>query len=166
MMPAMVAWVLAVGALASNPASAAAPAAPTLCECAARKRCWSLVLNAFGQISGAAKTEVEGSAPGQFFPEARANALRRAGKDGHFLRVTCGPQRALCTGYRDALEKRLAVSSLLRSLPLHPPEKELFDSKTWEITPLGDKILDEALRCRPQLWSELAPILLASPAFF
>lgn len=103
------------------------------------------------------KEELEGALPGRFVAGAQAWALREADKDGHFLRVECGA-RASCGSVRDLLEKRLAEASLAQSVS-REPEKKLFDAKTWQLTAKGKKIVEDAKRCRPSLWTELAPIL-------
>lgn len=75
------------------------------------------------------------------------------------MRVTCGAKAAPCRQYRDSLERRLAVSVFLQCLPQSVPKSELFDPRTWAIKPQGEAVLKEAIRCRPGLWSELAPVL-------
>ena len=90
--------------------------------------------------------------------EWNAKATALPAKDGHFLRVGCGPKKVPCGSVRDLLEKRLAEASLAQSVS-REPENELFDPKTWALTGKGETAVEDAKRCRPGLWKELAPAL-------
>lgn len=157
------ALVLAAQVAAAAEAPPAAPPLPppgmTPCECVKdAKRCWPLAKQAFAIIIALKKTEVEGALPGRFVAGTQAWALHEPEKDGHFLRVTCGSDKVPCASVRDLLERRLAESSLVQSVS-REPEKKLFNAKTWELTAKGKTVFEDAKRCRPGLWSELAPVL-------
>lgn len=158
----LLAGLLAAGGASAADAPPGAPPQPppglTPCECVRdAKRCWPLAKQAFGIIVTLKKTEVESALPGRFIAGTRAWALREADKDGHFLRVECG-EKVSCASVRDLLEKRLAESALAQSVS-REPEKKLFNPKTWELAPKGRTVVQDAKRCRPGLWTELAPIL-------
>lgn len=135
------------------------PPGMTPCECVKdARRCWPLAQQAFAIIVSLKKTEIEGALPGRFIPGTQAWALREPEKDGHFLRVTCGSDKVPCASVRDLLEQRLAESSLAQSVS-REPEKKLFNVKTWELTAKGKSVVQDAKRCRPGLWTQLAPVL-------
>ncbi len=147
--------------LAASPENGGPPALG-ICECVKDSRCWGLTKTFFAQVVDVKKKEVEGALPGRYFPRTETWALYSADKDGHFLRVTCGPARAPCASYRDQLEWRLVASALLKVLPHRAVDDRLFHPVTWIITAEGEAALSEAKRCRPGLWSDLAPALTAS----
>ncbi|HXT00030.1 MAG TPA: hypothetical protein VN915_05110 [Elusimicrobiota bacterium] len=152
-------------AAAGEAAAASAPGAPppgmTPCEVVSDERVWKAAKIAFGIIVSIKKTDVEGALPGRFVPGTRTWALRRPEQAGHFLRVECGADKVSCASVRDLLERRLAESSLVQAVS-REPEKMLFDPKTWALTAKGGAVLEDAKRCRPGLWTELAPTLTGS----
>ena len=152
---------LAVSAAAADAPPPAPPLPPpgmTPCECVKdARRCWPLAKQAFAIHVSLKMTEIEGALPGRFIPGAQAWALEKPEKDGHFLRVTCG-DKVPCGSVRDLLERRLAESALVQSVS-RLPEQKLFEPKTWELSAKGKAVVEDAKRCRPGLWTELAPIL-------
>ena len=165
---ALPACVLAAATAAAAGAPPPAPPLPppgmTPCECVKdARRCWPLAKQAFAIHVSLKKTEVEGALPGRFVAGAQAWALREPDKDGHFLRVECGA-KVPCASVRDLLEKRLAESALVQSVS-REPEKKLFSPKTWELTAKGKTVVEDAKRCRPGLWTELAPALTSGSLF-
>lgn len=138
-------------AVAAKPVSTAAPAKESPCECAAKKKCWKNVMSFFRLNAQTSKDEIEKALPNRFFPDTLAWSLAHPDKDGHFLRVQCGDRRKACDEQTFELEKRLIISSLLKTLG----EKH-FDPETWVIDAKGYEIFDKLKQCRPGLLRELA----------
>jgi hypothetical protein len=130
------------------------------CACAAKKRCWGVVMMVYQKKVGLSKEEVEKGLPNRFFPATITFALRRPTEDGHFLTVECGSGRIPCTDKREELERRLIMSSFLGSLPLNLPEGTLYDPLTWRISERGEKAFAEVKSCRKGLLPELAAVAL------
>jgi hypothetical protein len=154
-------FILAARGAAAAPAAPAAEGPPprmSVCECVTNRICWGVAKTAFALIVSTKKREVEGALPGRFFPGTQTATLHRPDKNGHFLRVTRGSDRVSFESARDLLEQRLAFSSLVQSVSPEP-ESALFSPTTWALTGAGDAAQQEAKRCRPGLWSELAPTL-------
>ena len=157
-------------ALLVRPASVRAEegiAAPTAremspCACAAKKRCWSLVMTADAKMVGLREQEIEGALPNRFFPATLTFVLHRPTEDGHFLIVKCGSARRACTDKRDVLEERVIKSGLLASLPIDQTEGKLFDPATFKLTAAGEKTFDSVKQCRKALLEELAAVVLGS----
>lgn len=151
-------------ALAARARSAPAPSlsGESPCACAAKRRCWSLVMTAYEKKVGLCREEVDGGLPNRFFPASVTFALRRPTEDGHFLTVECGSGRVPCTDKREELERRLIMASFLGSLPLNLPEGTLYDPVTWRISERGEKTFAEVRRCRPDLLPELAAVVLGA----
>jgi hypothetical protein len=141
------------------PEPADTPAGMSVCECVTNKICWGVVQKAFAMNAAVKKTEVEGALPGRFFLGTQTATLAHADKHGHFLRVTCGDAHVPCPSFRDLLEARLAVSTLVQSVS-RVPEDTLFSPTTWALTGAGEAVQQEAKRCRPGIWSELVPVLV------
>jgi len=140
------------------------PAGMTPCQVVTNKRFWKLAKIAFGMIVTVKKSDIEGALPGRFFPGTLPEALLHPGKDGHFLAIKCGAAKVPCSGVRDLLEERFAESTLAQSVS-REPENHLFDAKTWELTAEGKTVVEDAKRCRPGIWSELAPFLTGGGAW-
>jgi hypothetical protein len=162
MLSSMITKAAAVLLLASVLAAPGAAESP--CACAAKKRCWNLVISAYRRKTILSEEEVEKSLPNRFFPGTHTFALRRPTEDGHFLAVECGAARIPCTDKREELERRLIVSGLLASLPLSLPEGTLYDPATWKISVRGEKTFSEVKSCRKGLIRELAAVVLGAGA--
>lgn len=159
--------LLLASVLGTAPARAEEPderpaAAP--CACAAKKRCWNVVMMVYAKKAGLSKEEVEKGLPNRFFPATVTFALRRPTEDGHFLTVECGSGRLPCTDKREELERRLIMASFLGSLPLSLPEGTLYDPLTWRISERGEKTFAEVKSCRKGLLPELAAVVLGAGA--
>jgi hypothetical protein len=161
MRPFLAAAALAA-ALAAPPARAVGPAtgpdAP--CACAAKKRCWNLVMIGYERRIRLSEEEVEKGLPNRFFPRTLTFVLRRPTEDGHFLNVECGSKRLPCTTEREQLERRLIVSSFLGSVLPSTAEGALFDPMTWRISDAGERAFAEVKSCRKGLVAELAAVVL------
>jgi len=132
------------------------------CACAAKKRCWGVVMMVYQKKVGLSKEEVEKGLPNRFFPATVTFALRRPTEDGHFLTVECGSGRLPCTDKREELERRLIMASFLGSLPLNLPDGTLYDPLTWRISERGEKTFAEVKSCRKGLLPELAAVVLGA----
>lgn len=157
----MKAAALAALLLVGVRAGAETPSArETPCACAAKKRCWNLVMTGFARRVALSEEEVEKGLPNRFFPRTVTFVMRRPSEDGHFLIVECGPRRVPCAAERGELERRMIMVDILASLPLFVPEDTLFDPVTWVVSERGEKEYAELKTCRKGLSAELAAVVL------
>lgn len=123
---------------------------------------WNLVSAGFMELFKLRNREIESAEPGRFFPGAVAFALGRIDDTGHYLMLNCG-SAGDCGGKRDMLEDRLVYSTFLQAIRTPKAAKDqLYDQRTWALTPLGDQYMEKLLKRHPDLPKRLARLVAAS----
>lgn len=123
---------------------------------------WSVVSTGFMEVFKARNTEIEAAEPNRFFPGAVAFALGRIDDGGHFLMLNCGSADS-CGSKRDALEDRVVFATLLDVVRTPKVTKDqLYNGRTWELSPLGDRYIKILLKRHPDLPRRLGRLVVAS----
>lgn len=123
---------------------------------------WKLVSTGFMELFKLRNREIESAEPGRFFPGAVAFALGRIDDTGHYLMLNCG-SAGDCGGKRDMLEDRLVYSTFLQAIRTPKAAKDqLYDQRTWALTPLGNQYMEKLLKRHPDLPKRLARLVAAS----
>ena len=123
---------------------------------AADEREWKIVEYGFNNIFRALQREVESAPSGRFMPKASFWVREKA--DGpHFLEARCAG--GACPEKRDAMERRMIETALLRALPGSHRKDGLFHPRTWVVTDIGRRELQRAERRYPDLWSRVERLL-------
>jgi hypothetical protein len=146
---------------------------------------WRVIELGFTRIFGDRIREIESSIAGRFFPGVVVFVLKDLEDGAHFLMLSC--RSVDCGSWRNALEDRAIFSSLLLSLQAEPPEpndprtgkpavkkgkaaktkkvrrrpEELFNERTWELTPLGEKYIRVLHKRYPDLPARLGRMVAA-----
>lgn len=139
--------------------------AVTLEDCLKNGTCSGLFWMAVGEVVGAHLREVEGAAPGRFFPETVTFVLRRMDEEGNFLTVLCilkDRRQVPCPDKRDKLQKRFLDASALQAIPAGEPKERLFNQMTWKKTARGAELLAKLQRHYPDFWARMARIVTTS----
>lgn len=118
---------------------------------------WGLIEKGWDPVFRAHLLEIEAAKADRFFPRSLAWALRGMDAEGHFLDVRCGTikKASACPPKREVLEKRVLAVTLLSVIPTGRPAADLFDGRTWELTPSGVAAFAAAERAFPGLWGRL-----------
>lgn len=123
---------------------------------------WKLVSTGFKQVFINRNEEIESAEPNRFFPGTVAFALGRMDDGGHFLMLNCGGSQG-CGSNRDALEERLVAASLLDAVYTPKARKsDLYNARTWELTPLGEKYVKIIHKRHPDLYTRLGRLISAA----
>ena len=138
---------------------------PTMSDCAKegrfvnRKSCWTLIERGFRQLFALHLREVDGAAPGRFFPATVSFTKSGMDADGRFLQVFCldaEGQRRPCRAQASVLERRIVEMTLVESLPVQkPPLYALRDPWSWVVTPRAQELIDETKGVYPDLLSRV-----------
>ena len=149
---------------AAPPAGAAKKSAPAADYKEIPAFNWGLVSSGFVEVFRLRNREIESAEPNRFFPGSVAFALGRIDDTGHYLMLNCGSSDA-CGAKRDALEERLVYSTLLEVVRTpKAPKDRLYDPRTWELSPLGEKYVEKLRKRYPDLPKRLARLVAASLA--
>lgn len=125
---------------------------------------WRVVSSGFIEVFKARNIEIEAAEPNRFYPATVAFALRGIDQDGHFLMLNCGSDDS-CGSKRDALEDRVIFASLLDVVRTPKVTKDqLYNGRTWELSPLGDKYVKILLKRHADLPKRLGRLVAASLA--
>lgn len=123
---------------------------------------WGLTSAGFIEVFKLRNREIESAEPNRFFPGSVAFALGRIDDSGHYLMLKCGSS-ANCGGKSDALEERLVYATLLEVVRTPKAKKDqLYNARTWELTPLGEKYIKILRKRYPDLSTRLARLVGAS----
>lgn len=142
-------------------------AAPTLgaaprCGSREEKAEWKLTLMGFAQLLPLSIREVDGALEGRFFPKTTTFALTTLEGGKHFIRLRCRDiSDKECGKDRDEVEFRAVAVTLLRVIGKTPDQDSLYDPRTWELRPLGQRKIEELKKCHPDLWERLSAVVLA-----
>ncbi len=141
---------------ASKPAASASDELPAVN--------WRLLSAGFIEMFKLRNREIESSKPGRFFPGIVAFALGRFDENGHYLMLNCGSADT-CLAKRDALEDRMVHATLLDAVRTPNARKDqLYDARTWELTPLGERYLEILKKRHPDLYQRLGKLIAAALA--
>jgi hypothetical protein len=125
---------------------------------------WGLTATGFSQVFKHRNEEIESAEPGRFFPGAVAFAMGRIDQNGHFLTLNCGSSPS-CSTQRDKLEERVVFTSFLDSISTPKAAKtQLYDSRTWALTPLGETYMAKLHKRHPDLFTRLGKRMSSSMA--
>lgn len=120
---------------------------------------WNLAATGFLEVFRMSNREIESAEPNRFFPGSVAFALGRIDESGHYLMLRCSASGD-CGSMRDSLEERLVYSCLLQVVRTPKVAKEqLYDSRTYALTPLGEKYIENLRRRYPDLNARLARLV-------
>lgn len=123
---------------------------------------WNIIATGFDEVFKLRNREIESAEPGRFFPGAVAFALGRIDESGHYLMLNCGSAGS-CGSKRDVLEDRLVFATLLEVVRTPKVTKDqLYDSRTWELTPLGEQYLEKLRKRYPDLPARLGKLIGAA----
>lgn len=123
---------------------------------------WRHISTGFMEVFKARNTEIEAAEPNRFFPGAVAFALGRIDAGGHFLMLNCGSSD-ICATKRDMLEDRVIFATLLDVIRTPKVKKDqLYNGRTWELSPLGDKYIRILMKRHPDLPKRLGRLVSAS----
>src|SRR5438270_13237685 len=120
------------------------------------ERSWGLIRMGYDQILRMRLKEIEGAPSNRFFPHSEVSVLDHM-ENGHFLKVSCGAGGALvpCPDKRSLLEARVVVAVFLEAAPKTRRIDELVRSKTFELTPQGQKTISRVEAKCPDFWDRL-----------
>lgn len=123
---------------------------------------WGLAATGFVEMFKMRNREIESAEPNRYFPGTVAFALGRIDDSGHFLMLKCGASSS-CGSIRDALEDRMVFATLLDSVRTPKAKKfQLYNERTWELTPLGEKYVDILRKRYPDLSTRLGRLIAAA----
>lgn len=123
---------------------------------------WGLAATGFVEMFKMRNREIESAEPNRYFPGTVAFALGRMDESGHFLMLKCGASSS-CGSIRDALEDRMVFATLLDSVRTPKARKDqLYNPRTWELSPLGEKYVDILRKRYPDLSTRLGRLIVAS----
>lgn len=126
---------------------------------------WSLTSKGFGMVFRHRNEELESTEPNRFFPASVAFALGRIDEDGHFLMLKCSSSANDCVAQRDILEERVVNVTLLDVVTTPKVTKDmLYNKRTWELTPLGNKYMEILRKRYPDLPARLGRLVGAALA--
>lgn len=116
---------------------------------------WKLASVGFSKTFNYRNEEIESAEPGRFFPGMVAFALGHMDAGGHFLTLNCGTAQS-CSSRRDELEDRVIFASFLDSISTPKVYKsQLYDSRTWALTSLGEEYMAKLRKRHPDLLARL-----------
>lgn len=123
---------------------------------------WNITATGFLSVFKVRGREIESAVPGRFFPGTVAFALGRMDDTGHYLMLNCGSSSS-CGGKRDELEDRMVYATLLEVVRTPKATKDqLYNARTWELTPLGKKYIEKLRKRYPDLPLRLGRLVAAS----
>ncbi len=123
---------------------------------------WGLAATGFSEIFKMRNREIESAEPNRYFPGTVAFALGRMDESGHFLMLKCGASSS-CGSIRETLEDRMVFATLLDSVRTPQVRKDqLYNPRTWELSPLGEKYVDILRKRYPDLSTRLGRLIVAS----
>lgn len=123
---------------------------------------WGLAATGFSEIFKMRNREIESAEPNRYFPGTVAFALGRMDESGHFLMLKCGAS-SNCGSIRETLEDRMVFATLLDSVRTPKVRKDqLYNPRTWELSPLGEKYVDILRKRYPDLSARLGRLIVAS----
>ncbi len=122
---------------------------------------WNVMTSGFVEVFKLRNREIESTEPNRFFPASVAFALGRMDNEGHFLLLKCSSGD--CDGMRNSLEERAVYSALLQVIRTPRASKDqLYDRRTWELTPLGRRYIEKLRKRYPDFNKRLARLMAAA----
>jgi hypothetical protein len=123
---------------------------------------WDLAAVGFVTLFKDRNREIEASEPGRFFPRTVAFALGRIDSNGHYIKLNCGSTPS-CSTRTYELEERMAYSTLLETVRTPKASKEqLYNPRTWKLTPLGLDYIEKLRKRYPDLDKRLGGLVRAA----
>ncbi|MCX5792925.1 MAG: hypothetical protein NTY45_12035 [Elusimicrobia bacterium] len=123
---------------------------------------WNLAATGFIEMFTERNREIESAEPNRFFPGSVAFALGKIDADGHYLMLKCYSVSDTCGNKRDALEERMVYTTFLEAVRTKVPKDQLYNMRTWELTPLGEKYMEKLRKRYPDLPTRLARLVRSS----
>lgn len=125
---------------------------------------WSLTATGFIELFKLRNKEIEAAEPNRYFPGSVAFALGRIDESGNFLMLRCRTGASSCGSKRNVLEERIVSATLLEAVRTKAPKDQLYDKRTWALTPLGEKYMEKLRKRYPDLSTRLARLVAAALA--